>query len=118
LSDPTLRRFLVWEAPHDNGWTTVVLEQPDGTFIAWAGQGDAIGVDWPRTCSGSVPVCPQAENRPRRVFTPLFILGHADAHDEDCAAIVSRWCCCALIGAGLGPRMFTALSVSLATNEL
>lgn len=40
------RRLLVWRARHDNGWSTVVAEQPDGTFIAWAGQGDVIGVDY------------------------------------------------------------------------
>ena len=39
-------RRLVWEARHDNGWITLVIEQPDGTFIAWAGTGDAIGVDY------------------------------------------------------------------------
>jgi hypothetical protein len=24
-------------ARHDNGWTTLVMERPDGTFVAWAG---------------------------------------------------------------------------------
>ena len=46
MPDPHSRRLLVWEARHDNGWTTVVMEQPDGTFIAWAGVGEAIGVDY------------------------------------------------------------------------
>jgi hypothetical protein len=36
-------RLVVWEAGHDNGWTTIVMEQPDGTFVAWAGEGNAIG---------------------------------------------------------------------------
>ena len=40
------RRLLVWRARHDNGWSTVVAEQPDGTFVAWAGPGEAIGVDY------------------------------------------------------------------------
>ena len=40
------RSLALWEARHDNGWTTVVLEQPDGTFVAWAGLGDVIGVDY------------------------------------------------------------------------
>jgi hypothetical protein len=26
------RRLVVWEASHDNGWKTVVSEQPDGCF--------------------------------------------------------------------------------------
>jgi hypothetical protein len=43
---PQKRRLLVWEARHDNGWTSVVAEQPDGTFVAWAGRADTIGVDY------------------------------------------------------------------------
>ena len=34
---PERRRLIVWEARHDNGWMTIVMEQPDGTFIPWAG---------------------------------------------------------------------------------
>jgi len=45
-NEPEARRLLVWEAHHDNGWTTVVMEQPDGTFVAWAGQGAPVGVDY------------------------------------------------------------------------
>jgi hypothetical protein len=26
----------VWSADHDNGWTTTVSENPDGTSAAWA----------------------------------------------------------------------------------
>ena len=43
---PEARRLALWEARHDNGWITVVMEQPDGTFLAWAGQGGAVGVDY------------------------------------------------------------------------
>jgi hypothetical protein len=46
LSDHPTRRLVVWEALHDNGWTTLVIEQPDGTCVAWAGLGEAIGVDY------------------------------------------------------------------------
>jgi hypothetical protein len=46
VREPQTRRLAIWEARHDNGWTTIVMEQPDGTFIAWAGRGDAIGVDY------------------------------------------------------------------------
>ena len=46
LMDVTNRRLILWEARHDNGWTTLVMEQPDGTFVAWAGPGEAIGVDY------------------------------------------------------------------------
>jgi hypothetical protein len=46
MTDAEPRRLVVWEARHHNGWTTIVSEQPDGTFVAWAGLGDAIGVDY------------------------------------------------------------------------
>jgi len=46
MSELQSRRLVVWEARHDNGWITLVIEQPDGTFIAWAGTGDGIGVDY------------------------------------------------------------------------
>ena len=39
MTEPERRRLVIWEARHDNGWTTVVMEQPDGTFVAWAGLG-------------------------------------------------------------------------------
>jgi len=34
MNESEHRRLVVWEAQHDNGWTTVVMEQPDGTFVA------------------------------------------------------------------------------------
>jgi hypothetical protein len=46
MTTPEMRRLLVWEARHDNGWTTIVMEQPDGTFTAWAGQGEAVSADY------------------------------------------------------------------------
>ena len=46
MIDPDGCHLVVWEARHDNGWITLVIEQPDGTFVAWAGLGEAIGVDY------------------------------------------------------------------------
>jgi hypothetical protein len=46
MNEPEHRRLVVWEARHDNGWTTVVMEQPDGTFVAWAGPHETVGVDY------------------------------------------------------------------------
>ena len=47
MIEPERRRLGVWEARHDdNGWTTLVMEQPDGSFVAWAGQGEAVGADY------------------------------------------------------------------------
>jgi len=40
------RRPVIWQARHDNGWIAVVAEQPDGTFAASAGPGEAAGVDY------------------------------------------------------------------------
>src|SRR4029453_17816014 len=40
------RRLVIWEAHHDNGWVSVVMEQPDGTFVAWAGPAGVIGADY------------------------------------------------------------------------
>jgi hypothetical protein len=40
------RRLVVWEARHDNGWITIVMAQPDGTFVAWAWPGETVGVDY------------------------------------------------------------------------
>jgi hypothetical protein len=46
MTDAVRRRLVVWEARHDNGWITIVMEQPDGTFVAWAGLGATVGVDY------------------------------------------------------------------------
>jgi hypothetical protein len=46
MTEPQHRRLVVWEARHDNGWITIVMEQPDGTFVAWAGLGETVGVDY------------------------------------------------------------------------
>ena len=39
-------RFMaVWTATHDNGWLTRVVENPDGSFSAWAApDGDSVPV--------------------------------------------------------------------------
>ena len=46
MIEPDRRRLVVWEARHDNAWATLVMEQPDGTVLAWVGVGDAIGVNY------------------------------------------------------------------------
>ena len=39
------RMMAVWTATHDNGWLTSVVENPDGTFAAWASpDGESAGV--------------------------------------------------------------------------
>ena len=46
MTEPEHRHLVIWEARHDNGWTTLVMEQPDGTFVAWAGPDESVGVDY------------------------------------------------------------------------
>ena len=29
-----VRRLVIWEAIHENGWTTTIAQRPDGTFVA------------------------------------------------------------------------------------
>lgn len=84
MIDPEGCHLVVWEALHDNGWITLVIEQPDGTFVAWAGLGEAIGVDYVE----DTPVQAQAaamfalsEERARRVLASMFAVRDADAHD-------------------------------------
>ena len=39
------RLMAVWSATHGNGWQTSVVENPDGTFAAWAApDGESAGV--------------------------------------------------------------------------
>lgn len=37
------RRMAVWTARHDNGWVTSVVENPNGSFAAWAAPDGAGG---------------------------------------------------------------------------
>ena len=46
MTDAERLHLVIWEARHDNGWTTLVMEQSDGTFVAWAGLDESVGVDY------------------------------------------------------------------------
>lgn len=49
------RLMAVWTATHDNGWVTSVVENPDGTFAAWAapdGEGAGVYTIQPDVASG------------------------------------------------------------------
>ena len=46
MTESERRHLVIWEARHDNGWTTLVMEQSDGTFVAWAGPDESVGVDY------------------------------------------------------------------------
>ena len=45
-----MRRPVISKANDDNGWTTLVMEQSDGTFVAWAGPDETVGVDYVEDC--------------------------------------------------------------------
>jgi len=90
MLEPERRCLVVWDASHDNGWTTVVMEQPDGTFVAEAGEGDAIGLDCVEDTAehagGRSHVRVEARIRARTVLAFLFAVRDADAHDAGGAA--------------------------------
>ena len=50
MTDPERRHLVIWEARHDNGWTALVMEQSDGTFVARAGLDESVGVDYVEDC--------------------------------------------------------------------
>ena len=37
-----MRHPVISKANDDNGWTTLVMEQSDGTFVAWAGPDESV----------------------------------------------------------------------------
>jgi hypothetical protein len=44
------RQLVYWSARHDNGWVTSVLENPDGTYAAWAAEDSTLAsVDYIET---------------------------------------------------------------------
>ena len=59
MTDAHTRHLVVWEARHDNGWTTLV-EQPDGTFVAWAGPDETVDVDTLETRKSPFSECSHA----------------------------------------------------------
>ena len=46
MTEPAHRHLVIWETRHDNSWTTLVMEQSDGTFVACAGLDESVGVDY------------------------------------------------------------------------
>ena len=43
---PATRPLVRWEAEHDNGWKTVIVEQGQGVFAAWAGEQETTRMDY------------------------------------------------------------------------
>jgi hypothetical protein len=70
LTELWQRHLVLWEAFHDNGWTTLVMEQSDGTFVAWAGPDESVGVDYVEDC----PEHAQA--------AAMFALKRKSGHDQ------------------------------------
>lgn len=72
------RMMAVWTATHDNGWQTHVVENPDGSFAAWAA---------PAGEDRTVAVAALAEQAKRSAAATL--LEHT-GHDA-CSPSCSRW---------------------------
>ena len=95
MTERERRHLVIWEASHDNGWTTLVMEQPDGTFVAWAGPDETVGVDYVEDCPehAQAEAMFRAETKvgARSVLVALFRFRAADAHDVSNAhAVITR----------------------------
>ena len=86
-----IRRLLIQEARHDNGWIYIVAEQPDGTLVAWAGPGTAIGVDY-------------IEDTPSTGRRVPCLLSIARAVTPIAQRVVPDWHMCTRRVAGCAPR--------------
>lgn len=71
------RRLVTWEAIHANGWTTIVAQRPDGTFVALTK--DSAGL----RLSDVAVTLEQARDAVRRALTRG---GHAE-----CSLECSEW---------------------------
>ena len=89
-----MRRPVISKANDDNGWTTLVIEQSDGTFVAWAGPDETVGVDYvedtPEHAQAAAMFALKRTERARRVLASMHRVRDADAHDVDCAVEVSE----------------------------
>src|SRR5215204_1232825 len=73
------RQMAVWTAAHDNGWLTSVVENPDGTFAAWAApDGESAGI---------YTVQPDVESGRAAAETAL----RRHTHHECCSDACSAW---------------------------
>ena len=85
MTEPAHRHLVIWEARHDNGWTTLVMEQSDGTFVAWAGPDESVGVDYvedtPEHAQAAAMFALKRKSGHGRMLAALFGVRDADAHD-------------------------------------
>ena len=78
MTEPERLHLVIWEARHDNGWTTLVMEQSDGTFVAWAGLDESVGVDY-------------VEDTPEHAqAAAMFALKRKTGHEE-CSLRCGEW---------------------------
>lgn len=73
------RVLAAWTALHDNGWITAVVENPNGTYSAWAApNADVVSVDY-------------MEDTPEHAqIAALFALRRKSGHAE-CSPQCSGW---------------------------
>ena len=73
------REHTVWHADHDNGWVTVIAENQDGTWAAWA---------FPKNETASIDYIEQSADRARAAA--LHALEWKSGH-TDCTGCCSVW---------------------------
>ena len=74
------RHVAYWSARHDNGWTTFICEQPDGTFAVIAA---------PATAQGVSPDSIEQALQPAKA-SAARLLEEKSGHYE-CSAQCERW---------------------------
>ena len=79
VNDLHKRVLAAWTAMHDNGWMTAVVENPNGTYSAWAApNADVVSVDY-------------MEDTPEHArIAALFALKRKSGHAE-CSPRCSRF---------------------------
>ena len=73
------RRLVAWKNRHDNGWSSNVIENADGTFSAWA----APDAGWP-----VVDYVEDAAQNAKRAAD--YALARKSGHEE-CSPLCSGW---------------------------
>jgi hypothetical protein len=77
---PAFWHAAVWTATHDNGWTTGVTENPDGTFAAWL------------TRETTGPVIPEyIEDSPENAMRAAEYALHQKTGHDRCSPACSGW---------------------------
>jgi hypothetical protein len=82
----------IWNATHDNGWSTMVVENPNGSFAAWAAASRLSATPSSRNPSreGCRDDGAGAQHRSCRVFRQVLAMGTEDIPGVRLAGSVQR----------------------------